>query len=81
MYLGCFFERRIIHFASAINAHYSHRAQCALRPVHNTILNNVLHCIVFTSTLVETQHNARIDSDSILTFPYVAFLHQVVKKP
>ena len=51
-----------------------------LRPIHNTTLNNVLHCVVFSLTLVETQHDARIDSDSILAFPCVAFLHLVVKK-
>ena len=37
--------------------------------------------IVFTSTLVETQHDARIDSDPILAFPCVAFLHLVIKNP
>ena len=52
-----------------------------LRPVHNTTLNNALRCVIFVSTLVETQHDARIDSDPILAFPCVAFLRQVVKKP
>ena len=52
-----------------------------LRPVHNTTLNNALHCVGFASTLVETQYDARIDSDPILAFPCVAFLHQVIKKP
>ena len=51
-----------------------------LRPVHNTTLNNVLRCVIFASTLVETQHNARIDSDPILAFLCVAFLCLVVKK-
>ena len=31
--------------------------------------------------LVETQHDARIDSDPILVFPCVVFLHQIVKNP
>ena len=52
-----------------------------LRSVHNTTLNNALRCVVFASTLVETQHDARIDSDPILAFSCVAFLRQVVKKP
>ena len=52
-----------------------------LRLVHNMTLNNVLHCVVFASMLIETQHDARIDSDPILVFSCVAFLRQVVKKP
>ena len=52
-----------------------------LRPVHNTTLNNALRCVVFTSTLVETQHDARIDSDPILGFPCTACLRPVVKNP
>ena len=36
--------------------------QSRLRPVHSTMVNNALRCIVFASTLVETQHAARIDS-------------------
>ena len=50
------------------------------RPVHNTTLNNALRCVVFASTLVETQHDARIDLDPILAFPCVAFLRLVVEK-
>ena len=47
----------------------------SLRPlVHNMMLNNALHCAVFASTLVETQHNARIDSNPILAFPCVALV-------
>ena len=44
--------------------------------VHNTTLYNALHCIAFTLTLVETQHDVslRIDSDSILAFLYVGLL-------
>ena len=39
-----------------------------LRPVHNNMmLNNALRCVTFASTLVEMQHDARIDSDPILT--------------
>ena len=45
------------------------------------MLNNALRCIVFASTLVETQHDARIDSDPMLVFPCVAILRLVVKKP
>ena len=52
-----------------------------LRPVHNTTLHNALRCVVFASTLVETQHDARIDSDFILASPCVAFLSLVVKDP
>ena len=37
--------------------------------------------VVFASTLVETQHDARIDSDPIFEFPWLAFLRLVVKKP
>ena len=33
------------------------------------MLNNVLHCVVFASTPIETQHDARIDLDPILVFP------------
>ena len=44
------------------------------------MLNNALRCIVFVSTLVETQHDARIDLDLILAFPCVAVLRLVVKK-
>ena len=44
-------------------------------------LNNMLHCVVFALTLVEMQHDARIDLDPILTFPCIAFLRLVVKKP
>ena len=52
----------------------------ALRPVHNMTLNNALRCVIFMSTLVEMQHDARIDSDPILAFLYVAFLCLVIKK-
>ncbi len=38
-----------------------------------------MHCIAFASTLVETQRKARIDSDLILAFLCVVFLHQIVK--
>ena len=44
-------------------------------------LINTLRYVVFASTLVETQYDARIDSDPIFAFPCVAFLRQVVKKP
>ena len=53
---------------------------CIKRLVHNTTQNNALHCVAFTSTLVETQYDARIDSDPILVLPCVVFLHLVVKK-
>ena len=43
------------------------------------MLNDALHCIILASTLVEMQHDARIDSDPILVFPFVAFLHLVVE--
>ena len=33
-----------------------------------------LHCVAFTSMLIETHHNSRIDSDPILAFVCVAFL-------
>ena len=39
-----------------------------------------MRCVVFSLTLVEKQHDARIDSDPMLAFPCVAFLRQVVKK-
>ena len=52
-----------------------------LRPVHNTTLNNALRCVVFVSTLVETQHDARIDSDPILASSCIAFLRLVIKDP
>ena len=57
-----------------------HVLHMLLRPVHNTTLNNTLHCIVFVLTLVEMQHDAGIESDSILVFPCVAFLHLVIEK-
>ena len=44
-------------------------------------LNNALRCVVSASTLVETQHEARIDLDPILAFPYVVFLLLVIKNP
>ena len=44
-------------------------------------LINALRYIVFASTLVETQNEARIDSDPIFAFPCVAFLRLVVKNP
>jgi hypothetical protein len=50
-----------------------------LRPVQNTTLHNALRCIDFASILVETQRNASIDSDPILVFLCIAFLHQIVK--
>ena len=52
-----------------------------LRLVHNTTLNDALRCFVYAWTLVEMQHNARIDSDPILVFPCIAFLCLVIKKP
>ena len=42
--------------------------------------NNALHCVAFALMLVETQYNARIDSDPILALPCVAFLRLVIKK-
>ena len=39
-----------------------------------------MHCVVFASTLVEMQHDARIDSDPILAFSCITFLHLVIKK-
>ena len=45
------------------------------------MLNNTLRCIVFASTLVEMQHDARIDSDPILAFPCIAVLRLVIKNP
>ena len=52
----------------------------ALRPVYNTTLNSALRYVVFASTLVKTQHDARMDSDPILAFLCVVFLRLVVKK-
>ena len=49
-------------------------------PVHNTTLYNTLCGLAFTSTLVETQRNARIGSDPILAFHCAAFLHLIIKK-
>ena len=51
-----------------------------LRPVHNTMLNNVLCCIAFVSMFEETKHDTMIDSYPISTFPRTAFLRLVVKK-
>ena len=42
---------------------------------------HLLCCVVFALRLVETQHDARIDSDPILAFTCVAFLCLVVKNP
>ena len=44
------------------------------------MLNNALCCIAFASTLVETQRNARIDSDPILAFLCVGSLCVIAKK-
>ena len=38
------------------------------RPVHNTMLNNALRCVVDACR----KHNARIDSDPLFAVPYVA---------
>ena len=65
----------------ALTCNHTYIPSYSYRPVHNTTLNNALHRVVFTSTLVETQYDARIDSDPILAFPCVTFLHLVVKKP
>ena len=51
-----------------------------LRLVHNTMLNNTLHCVAFTSTFVEMQYDTRIDSDPIIAFPCAVFLRLVIKK-
>ena len=48
--------------------------------VHNTTLNYALHCVAFASTLVETQHDTRIDLDRILALPCIAFLRLVINK-
>ena len=48
--------------------------------VHNTTLNNVLCCVVFVSTLIEMQHDTRIDLDPILMFLCVTLLGLDVKK-
>ena len=40
----------------------------------------VLHYVAFVLMLVETQHDARIDLDSILAFLCVGFLHLMAKK-
>ena len=63
------------HLCRQLSAHAR-----GIRLVHNTTLNNTLHCVV-ASTLVEMQHNASIDSDPILVFFCVVFLPLVVKKP
>ena len=44
------------------------------------MLNNALHYVVFVLTLVEMQHDPRIDLDPILAFPCIVFLRVVVKK-
>ena len=44
------------------------------------MLHNVLRCIDFVSTLIATHCDTRKDSDSILTFPCVKFLHLIAKK-
>ena len=43
-------------------------------------LYHMLRCVAFTLTLVATQRNARIDSDLILAFLYVASLRLIAKK-
>ena len=45
------------------------------------MLNNALHCVIVTSTLVEMQYDARIDSDPIIAYPCIVFLRLVVNKP
>ena len=52
----------------------------AIRPVHNMMLHNVLHCIAFMLMLVAMQLDARIDLDSILAFLCVGFLYLIAKK-
>ena len=58
------------------------KSTCAcheLRLVYNMMLHHALHCVAFVSTLVTTQRNTRIDSDSILVFLCIAFLHLIAK--
>ena len=69
----CHFHRNLVH-NQIIELEF-------FRLVHNTTLNNALGCVVFTSTLVEMQHDARMDSDPILAFSCIAFLRLVVKNP
>lgn len=42
---------------------YNYGTRAAFRLVHNMTLINALRYVVFVSTLVEMQHDARIDSD------------------
>ena len=44
------------------------------------MLHNALHCAAFVSVHVAMQYDTRIDSDSILAFPYIGFLHLIAKK-
>ena len=46
----------------------------SLRSVHNVTQGLVLRCVTFELTQVAMQREARIDSDSILTFLCVALL-------
>ena len=46
--------------------------------VHSMTLHHALRCISFMLTLIAMQHDARIDTDSIITFLCVA-LHLVTK--
>ena len=39
-----------------------------------------MHCVTFVLMLISTQSNTRIDSDSIFTFLYIAFLCLITKK-
>ena len=43
-------------------------------------LYDELRCVAFASTLLQTQHDARIDSDPILAFLCVGSLRLIAKK-
>ena len=79
-YSCCLPLRFLVSSAYASAWGFSDVGELHLRPVHNTTLNNALRCVVFSWTFVETQHDARIYLNPILTFPCIAFLHLVIKK-
>ena len=51
-----------------------------LRPVHNTMHNLALLHVGHASMLLAVQHNARIESNPIHTFPCMCRIHTFVAK-
>ena len=79
----CLKEGIEIYFRDFVGENLRHLKSCSQIIVILFILISlwsvVLHCVAFALMLVAVQHDTRtIDSDSILTFFCVGFLHQKI---